>query len=80
MQGDLSLIDRRMGAGAAGKALADWIRDNGQRVDPALWRAGVSSSDESGGSSARREARAASGLELYDLKRGAGLVPAGTDR
>jgi 4-amino-4-deoxy-L-arabinose transferase-like glycosyltransferase len=80
MQGDLSLIDRRMGAGAAGKALADWIRDNGHRVDPALWRAGVSSDDESGGSSARREARAAGGLELYDLKRGAELVPARTDR
>jgi 4-amino-4-deoxy-L-arabinose transferase-like glycosyltransferase len=80
MQGDLSLIDRRMGAGAAGKALADWIRDNGNRVDPALWRASVSSDDESGGSSTRREARAASGLELYDLKRGAELIPARTDR
>jgi len=80
MQGDLSLIDRRMGAGAAGKALADWIRDNGNRVDPALWRAGGSSDDESGGSSTRRETRAAGGLELYDLKRGAELVPAPTDR
>lgn len=50
------------------------------RVDPALWRAGVSSDDESGGSSTRREARAASGLELYGLKRGAELIPARTDR
>jgi 4-amino-4-deoxy-L-arabinose transferase-like glycosyltransferase len=49
-------------------------------LDPALWRAGVSSDDESGGSSTRREARAASGLELYDLKHGAELIPARTDR
>jgi hypothetical protein len=65
--------------GVAAVALLDF-RDNGNRVDPALWRASVSSDDESGGSSTRREARAASGLELYDRKRGAELIPARTDR
>jgi hypothetical protein len=80
MQGDLSLIDRRMGAVGVGKAIAGWIREHGTRVDPALWRAGVSSDDESGGSSSRREARIAGGLELYDLRRGADLVPARMDR
>jgi len=79
-QGDLSLIDRRMGAAGAGKAVAEWIREHGTRVDAALWRAGVSSDDESGGSSSRGQARTAGGLELYDLKRGAEQVPARTDR
>ena len=80
MQGDLSLIDRRMGAAGAGKAVAEWIREHGTRVDAALWRAGVSLDDESGGSSSRGQARSAGGLELYDLKRGVELVPARTDR
>ena len=63
MQGDLSLIDRRMGAGAAGKALADWIRDNGTRVDPALWRLG-----------GRGFAGRSSPMQLYDLRPEAGPV------
>ena len=46
MQGDLSLIDRRMGAGTAGKAIHDWIRANGTLVNPGLWRLGVSADDE----------------------------------
>jgi hypothetical protein len=79
MQGDLSLIDRRMGAGAAGKALGDWIRANAALVEPELWRPGVSmgarGDEEAGGTPTRRSAGPAEGLQLYDLKPGAGLVP-----
>ncbi|MGH7644408.1 MAG: glycosyltransferase family 39 protein [Gemmatimonadales bacterium] len=60
MQGDLSLIDRRMGAERAGRAVSDWIRAHGSLVDPVLWR---------GDTSVR-------GLELYDLKPRSVLQPA----
>lgn len=38
MVGDVSLISNRMGAVAAGKMTADWIRENGKLVPSALWR------------------------------------------
>jgi len=64
MLGELSIVSRLMGAEAAGRPLAEWIRANGTPVDPALW------SEPSGaiGRLARRE--------LYDLKPGSALVPA----
>jgi 4-amino-4-deoxy-L-arabinose transferase-like glycosyltransferase len=64
MLGDLSIASRLMGAEAAGRPLADWVRTNGKAVDPSLWT-------ESGGGSGRAARR-----ELYDLKPAAGLVPA----
>jgi 4-amino-4-deoxy-L-arabinose transferase-like glycosyltransferase len=66
MQGDLSLIDRRMGAVSAGKAVNDWIRTNGTLVDSALWWPGTSTGSTRG-------------LELYDLRRGVGIVPVRRD-
>ena len=63
MLGELSIASRLMGAEAAGRPLADWVRTNGKAVDPSLWT-------ESGG--VGRAAR----RELYDLKPDAGLVPA----
>ncbi|HEX5530539.1 MAG TPA: glycosyltransferase family 39 protein [Methylomirabilota bacterium] len=64
MLGELSIASRLMGAEAAGRPLADWIRANGTPVDSTRW------SSPSGGMGwpARRE--------LYDLKPGTGLVPA----
>lgn len=76
LQGDLSMIDRRMGAADAGRALADWIRAHGTQVDPILWRADFPGRDESGVSPARRATGAARGLQLYDLSRRSALVPA----
>jgi hypothetical protein len=38
MLGDFSLAGRKMGAEAAEKPIADWVRKNGRPVDPALWR------------------------------------------
>lgn len=61
MQGDLPYISRKLGAEAAGKAIADWIRANGKLVDPTLWR---SYSSRSGS------------LRLYDLRPADALVPA----
>jgi 4-amino-4-deoxy-L-arabinose transferase-like glycosyltransferase len=64
MLGELSVVSRLMGAEAAGRPLADWIRANGTPVDSTLW-----SSPYGGmGWPTRRE--------LYDLKPGPGLVPA----
>jgi 4-amino-4-deoxy-L-arabinose transferase-like glycosyltransferase len=40
MLNDLSTVSRRMGAEAAGQPITDWVRTNGQLVDPALWRTG----------------------------------------
>ena len=57
MVGDASWISRRLGADVAARPIADWVRANGQQVDPALWRSGAL-----GG---RR-----SGMRLYDLKPG----------
>lgn len=39
MLGDLSLVSRWMGADAAARPVAEWIRANGKPVDSALWRA-----------------------------------------
>jgi 4-amino-4-deoxy-L-arabinose transferase-like glycosyltransferase len=55
MVGDASFISRRLGADAAARPIAEWAQENGQLVDPSLWRAGAL-----GG---RR-----SGLRLYDLR------------
>jgi len=74
MQGALSLIDRRMGAETAAGPVRDWIRQHGTLVDPALWWAGVATEDETT-AAARRQARLATGLELYDLKPGQEIVP-----
>jgi 4-amino-4-deoxy-L-arabinose transferase-like glycosyltransferase len=52
MLGDVAGVSRKMGADAAGKPTADWVRANGKLVDPILWR-----------SSRRR-----SSMELYDLR------------
>lgn len=83
MQGDLSLIDRRMGAVEAGRAVSDWIRANGTLVDQALWwpgaSAGPSQEGDGGGTPARRAAGYTGGLQLYDLKRSAELVPVRRD-
>ena len=61
MLGDVAVVSRRMGAGAAGKPVADWVRMNGRLVDPILWRW-------------HRSRR--SGVELYDLRPDVALVPA----
>jgi len=45
--------------------LADWIRDNGHRVDPALWRVGRGAQDETAPAGRRGQSLAA--LDLYDL-------------
>ena len=74
MQGDLSFIDRRMGAETAAGPVRDWIRQHGTLVDPALWWAGVATDDEAT-AAARRQVRVATGLELYDLKPGQEIVP-----
>jgi 4-amino-4-deoxy-L-arabinose transferase-like glycosyltransferase len=64
MLGELSIASRLMGAEAAGRPLADWVRANGTAVDPSRW-------SEPGGGFGRVTRR-----ELYDLKPAAGLVPA----
>ncbi|MBM4327153.1 MAG: glycosyltransferase family 39 protein [Deltaproteobacteria bacterium] len=61
MLGDLSIISLRLGAEAAGRPVADWVRTNGKLVDSTFWRA---------------YSDGRSRLELYDLRPGAGLVPA----
>jgi 4-amino-4-deoxy-L-arabinose transferase-like glycosyltransferase len=76
MQGDLSLIDRRMGAVDAGRAVSEWIRARGTPVDPILWREDLSTRDESGVSSAWRATGPARGLQLYDLNPRSVLLPA----
>jgi 4-amino-4-deoxy-L-arabinose transferase-like glycosyltransferase len=38
MLGDVAVISRRMGADAAGKPTADWIRANGKPIPSGLWR------------------------------------------
>ena len=60
MLGDTPAISRRMGADAAGKPVADWVRSNGRVVDPALWRTRRSSGN----------------VELYDLRPDTGLLTA----
>jgi 4-amino-4-deoxy-L-arabinose transferase-like glycosyltransferase len=63
MLGDLSFVSRRLGAEVAGEPITDWIRANGQPVDPTLWRR-----SEPGGP--------LNLMRLYDLRPGAGLSPA----
>ncbi|MEW6531016.1 MAG: glycosyltransferase family 39 protein [Thermodesulfobacteriota bacterium] len=60
MLGDLSTISRRLGAEAALRPIADWVRANGKHVDPTLWR---------------RYRGGRTRLELYDLRPDTGLVP-----
>ena len=60
MLGDLSLIDRLLGAEEVGKPIAEWVRANGKLVDSSLWR------------SSHLERR----MSLYDLKPATTLVPA----
>jgi 4-amino-4-deoxy-L-arabinose transferase-like glycosyltransferase len=62
MLGDLSFVSRRLGAEVAGEPITDWIRANGQPVDPALWRR-----SEPGGPLTL--------MRLYDLWPRAGLSP-----
>ncbi|HKC07179.1 MAG TPA: hypothetical protein VKJ67_09945, partial [Methylomirabilota bacterium] len=64
MLGDLSIASRFMGAEAAGRPLADWVRAHGRPVDPALWSGPAAAF----GRGVRRQ--------LYDLNPEAGLVPA----
>lgn len=51
--GDASIVSRRMGSEAAGRAVADWVRQHGRPVPPAEWGAA---------------AGARGGLALYDLR------------
>ncbi|MEW6349754.1 MAG: glycosyltransferase family 39 protein [Thermodesulfobacteriota bacterium] len=37
MLGALSPVSRRLGAEAAGRPIAEWVRSNGRLVDPTLW-------------------------------------------
>ena len=52
MLGDVPTVSRKMGADAAGKPVADWIRANGNLVEHISWRASLKTS----------------GMELYDLR------------
>ena len=67
MLGDLSTISRRLGAEAAGKPIADWVRAHGTLVDPALWRAKRLDTGWRG---------PLSRMQLYDLPPEAGSVRA----
>ncbi len=58
--GDASIVSRRMGADAAGRPVAEWVRTNGKPVPAQSWR-----SPAGGGSSA----------VLYDLRPDYGVVP-----
>ena len=64
MRGELSIASRFMGAEAARRPLADWIRARGRPVDATLWSGPAAAF----GRAARRQ--------LCDLHPEAGLVPA----
>lgn len=64
MLGELSVASRYMGAEAAGRPLADWVRANGKPVESTRWGGPVAGF----GPGASRQ--------LYDLTPEAGLVPA----
>jgi 4-amino-4-deoxy-L-arabinose transferase-like glycosyltransferase len=76
MLGDFSLSGRIMGAEKAEKPLAEWVREKGRPVDPALW--GLSAQDRADqgikttGSGERAASRLSDGgygsLQLYDLR------------
>ena len=68
---DLSMVSRRVGADAAGRPLADWIRANGKPVDLALWRV----PDEEGAAASAGPPRRGARLQLYDLRPDLPLVP-----
>ncbi len=55
-----------MGGEAAGRLIAEWVRDNGKLVDPALWRPSVPDGTLRG---------RMSGMQLCDLRPEAGVVP-----
>jgi 4-amino-4-deoxy-L-arabinose transferase-like glycosyltransferase len=59
MLGDVAVVSRMMGAGAAGKPIVDWVRANGKLVDRTLWRS-IHSRGRVG---------------LYDLRPEVALVP-----
>jgi 4-amino-4-deoxy-L-arabinose transferase-like glycosyltransferase len=61
MLGDLSVIDRMLGAEAAGRPMAEWVEAHGKLVDQTLWR--------SSGSERGR-------VRLYDLRHDVPLMPA----
>ena len=61
MLGDLSVINRRLGAEVSQEPIAQWVRSNGRLVDAELWRPPGS----------RRTA-----MGLYNLRPDAPLVPA----
>ncbi len=61
MLGDLWVIDRWLGAEAAGRSITEWIQANGKLVDPALWR-----SSPAGGRGR---------VGLYDLRPVSALIP-----
>jgi 4-amino-4-deoxy-L-arabinose transferase-like glycosyltransferase len=63
MLGELSIASRIMGAEAAGRPLAEWVRTHGRPIDAAFW---------GGTAGAGRAAR----RQLYDLNPEAGLIPA----
>jgi 4-amino-4-deoxy-L-arabinose transferase-like glycosyltransferase len=63
MLGELSIASRFMGAEAAGRPLAEWVRTHGRPIDAVFW---------GGTAGAGRAAR----RQLYDLNPEAGLVPA----
>lgn len=58
MLDDVATVSRRMGADAAMRPTAAWVRGHGRLVDPVLWR----------------PARSRSRMELYDLRPEAGLA------
>lgn len=64
MLGELSIASRFMGAEAAGRPLAEWVRAHGRPVDAAFWGGTATGAGWAG----RRQ--------LYDLNPEAGLVPA----
>ncbi|MBA4395729.1 MAG: hypothetical protein C0407_19420, partial [Desulfobacca sp.] len=70
MLGDLSLVDRLMGAERVGSPITQWVREHGRVVEPDLWRYDKSV--------VGRLARRMEGMSLYDLRPGMGLVSPGS--
>jgi 4-amino-4-deoxy-L-arabinose transferase-like glycosyltransferase len=70
MQGDLSVVDRYLGAEAAGRPLAEWVRAHGTLVTPELWR-----QDAAAAGARRRVAPPPGATALYDLAPRPYVVP-----
>jgi 4-amino-4-deoxy-L-arabinose transferase-like glycosyltransferase len=70
MVNDVWGLRRRPDVLRAGSAVADWVRANGTVVEPAPWRAEAASGSPRGGGQARP-----GGMQLYDMRPGAGLAP-----